>query len=116
MKRLPLIVLATVVCTVLIGMLTSNLTANVETASSVSAYSESTVNYPIGLRCVVTVDPESVQKERFAGGANIITGFIAPDTVRGILVSVDDEWVILQDGKYDNWIPRDKVILLSVCR
>ncbi|MGJ8635197.1 MAG: hypothetical protein ACSHX7_14875 [Luteolibacter sp.] len=115
MKRLPLIVLAAVSCIILIGTLTSDLFANVQTQGPVPGYTTVSSEYPLGRDCVVTVDPEGASKQVYAGDANVITGFIAPDTVRGILVSIDNQWMVLKEGKNENWIPRHKVILLRVC-
>ncbi len=34
----------------------------------------------------------------------------------GTLVRVDADWVVLKDGNFENWIPRDKVLLIRVAR
>lgn len=70
---------------------------------------------PVGLRCIVTVDPratghapgfETQQK----------SGLSAEHIVEGNLVSMGGEWLVLKDGTYENWIPRDKVLLMRVSR
>ncbi len=74
------------------------------------------VDYPLGLRCVVTVDPLAASKPAVAGTYNKVTGFVAPDIAEGVLIRIDDEWLVLRDGYHDNWIPRNKVILMHVSR
>lgn len=74
------------------------------------------VDYPLGLRCVVTVDPLAASKPVVAGTANKVTGFVAPDVAEGVLIRIDDEWVVLHDGYHDDWIPRNKIILMHVSR
>ena len=74
------------------------------------------LDYPIGMRCVVTVDPLANSKPVVAGTANKVTGFVAPDTAEGTLIRIDDEWIVLRDGSYDDWIPRNKIILMHVSR
>ena len=61
------------------------------------------------------MDPLSSSKPVIAGKANIVTGFTAPDTVEGILVRCDAEWLVLRDGRNENWVPRNKVIMLHFC-
>jgi hypothetical protein len=33
-----------------------------------------------------------------------------------VLVSIDAEWLIVKDGTYESWIPRDKVLFLRASR
>jgi hypothetical protein len=73
------------------------------------------VDYPLGLRCVVTVDPLAASKPVVAGTFNKVTGFVAPDIAEGVLIRMDDEWLVLRDGCNDDWIPRNKIILIHVC-
>ena len=85
-------------------------------ARSASIPSSATpLGYPLKHECVVTVDSLAVVKPAVAGGANIVTGFVAPDTVRGTLVRIDAEWLVLQDGCNENWIPRAKVMMIHFC-
>lgn len=73
------------------------------------------LGYPLNRDCVVTVDPLSSSKPVIAGDANIVTGFRAPDTVEGTLIRFDAEWLVLRDGRNENWIPRNRVILIHFC-
>lgn len=73
------------------------------------------LEYPLNRDCVVTVDPLSSPKPVIAGKANKVTGFVAPDTVEGALIRLDADWLVLRDGCNENWIPRNKVILIHFC-
>jgi hypothetical protein len=74
-----------------------------------------TNGYPLFHECVVTVDPLAVSKTVTAGDSNIVTGFDAPDTVRGKLIRLDAEWLVLRDGCNENWIARNKVLMIHIC-
>ena len=70
---------------------------------------------PVGLRCIVTLDP------RATGHTPVFetqqkSGLSGEHIVEGHLVSMGDEWLVLKDGTYENWIPRDKVLLMRVSR
>lgn len=69
---------------------------------------------PINCRCVVTVDPQfraSDSAEQSPKG-----GFTGPNMLEGVLVRMDQEWLVLKDGSFENWIPRDKVLTVRVSR
>ena len=72
------------------------------------------IDYPLGQRCVVTVDPLAASKPPIAGTANKVTGFVATDTAEGTLIRIDSEWLVLRDGSNENWIPRSKIIMIHV--
>lgn len=38
------------------------------------------------------------------------------ETVRGTLLSISSEWVVVKDGSYENWVPREKVMTLRASR
>ena len=71
---------------------------------------------PLNRNCVVTVDPRAEAKREVVGLGNKISGFAAPDTAEGVLVHLDSEWLVLRDGSYESWIPRNKVLMLRVSR
>jgi hypothetical protein len=71
---------------------------------------------PLNCRCIVTVDPQFKPAVESADQPQKGSGFIAPNTVEGIVVRMDSEWLVLKDGSYENWIPKDKVLLLRVSR
>ena len=71
---------------------------------------------PVGQPCVVTLDPLA---ERVLGPVKESlekTGLTPEGTVEGTLISMDREWVVLKDGTYESWIPRDKVLLIRASR
>ncbi len=74
------------------------------------------VDYPLNRDCTVTVDSRSEPKLQFAGQGKKITGFAAPDTAEGILIRLDNDWLVLRDGSEENWIPKEKVLMIRVTR
>ncbi len=72
----------------------------------------SPVDYPLNRTCVVTVDPIRLSKPVTAGRENIVTGFRAPDTVEGVLVRMDSEWLVLRNSSSESWIPASKVMMI----
>ena len=70
----------------------------------------------MGLRCVVTLDPKAGRESRHDSETMKKTGLTPEVTVEGSLVSIDDQWLVLKDGTYENWIPRDKVLFMRVSR
>lgn len=74
---------------------------------------------PIGSACVVTLDPYRDRETPGAGArrdGTVRSGIEAGDIVTGTLVRSDEQWVVLRDGTYENWIPRDKVLLIRASR
>lgn len=71
---------------------------------------------PLNCVCIVTVDPRVGPKPEYPGEANAISGFFAPDTVRGNLIRLDDQWLVLRDGYHENWIPMAKVLMIRAAR
>lgn len=73
------------------------------------------VKSPFGQLCIVTLDPraERAVKPADALKKSSLTG---DDTVEGSLVRLDEEWLVLKDGSYENWIPRDKVLFMRASR
>lgn len=71
---------------------------------------------PLGRLCVVTLDPRIDRGAKAAGESFKKAGVTADSTVEGTLVTWDQEWIMLRDGTYENWIPRDKVLMIRVSR
>ena len=115
MKTKPLIalcvVLALIVCS---NSIPSVLASNRLSVVSPQSPSEVQLAYPISRRCVVTVDPFSSSTPVVAGSANIVTGFVAPNTIEGSVVAMDDEWLVIRSGRHENWIPRSKVLMIHL--
>ena len=82
----------------------------------VNGVSAPEVDLPLNCTCIVTVDPRVGPKPEYPGEANAISGFFAPDTARGTLIRLDDQWVVLRDGYHENWIPMAKVIMIRASR
>lgn len=80
-----------------------------------AAAGEQKVQLPIGRRCVITLDPRDPGKRR-EGAANADSYLVLDNKVEGDLVSVNPEWIVLKDGNYENWVPRDKVLYLRASR
>ncbi len=74
------------------------------------------VKAPFGQLCIVTLDPRAEHAVKPAADAVKKTSLTGDDTVEGILVRVDEEWLVLKDGSYENWIPRDKVLFMRASR
>ncbi len=74
---------------------------------------------PVGCSCVVTLDPQR-DRETPTGGTRrdgtLRSGIESGGIVTGTLVRCDAQWVVLRDGTYENWIPRDKVLSMRVSR
>lgn len=71
------------------------------------------LGYPYERPCVVTLDPRAAGE--FEAGSNV-TGLNAPVTARGDLIYLSAEWCVLREGSYENWIPRDKVLMLRASK
>lgn len=116
MKRTPLILIGAAALLLLTVLWTPDLRAAARSTEAPPAPVEVRVDYPLNRECVVTVDPRALSQSETAGLANKTTGFVAPDTVEGTLVRLDDGWLVLRDGRHDNWIPIDKVLMVHVSR
>lgn len=112
MKPFPLFVIAIALGGALVPPFTDSLRANAPQTPHQRTVPEK--DYPLGVDCVVTVDPLDASTKVYAGDANVVTGFSAPDTVEGVLIHIDENWLILRKGKAVNWVPRKKVLLLHV--
>ena len=69
------------------------------------------VELPLGRNCVVSLDPRA-SRASLPGTENAASGFEADGTLRGQLILLSGEWCVLKDGNAENWIPRDKVLLI----
>jgi hypothetical protein len=114
MKTSPLILTACVFGAVLIAPFASSAFASLHAQARTPDLRLPKTEYPIGENCVITVDPSASSLPSYPGQTRINTGFVAPGSVRGVLTKVDDQWLILKEGINENWIPRDKVLLLRV--
>ena len=76
---------------------------------------EKTVSYPVGSRCVVTLNPEAPATRR-SGSTNSDTYEVVGNVIQGDFLTINTEWIVLKEGNYENWIPRDKVLSMRVSR
>jgi hypothetical protein len=72
------------------------------------------VESPVGLECVVTVEIEAWMNT--TPNASQPGGFHPDYTVRGKVLELGREWVVLKDGNFENWISRDKIVSMRVSR
>jgi len=73
------------------------------------------LTYPAGLRCVVRLNPEFPSQKR-STNSNVETYEITDNQMEGEFLTINAEWLVLKDGNYENWIPRDKVLSMRVSR
>lgn len=74
------------------------------------------VQSPLGRRCVVTLDPNEPGKVRVTQSHGADKYQLTDNKVEGDLIQIDADWLILKDGNYENWVPRDKVLFMRVSR
>ncbi len=114
MKRFPLILTTGILASILITPFASSAFASLQSQVKAPELRIPKIEYPIGQNCVVTVDPLAATKPAYPGQARINSGFVTQDTVRGVLIRVDESWMILQEGTNENWIPRNKILMVRV--
>jgi len=71
---------------------------------------------PMNLKCYVTLDASSNSRAGMTQEMQQQSGFIATDTVQGTVVLVSPEWLVLKDDNSENWIPRDKILMVRAKR
>lgn len=112
MKRPTLLLLGSAALLITLSTWTSGVLANVTHPAAAFTPAldpgESLVNRP----CVVTLDPRYTSKQVIAKNENIVTGLSAIDTVEGVLIRMDANWIVLNEPYYENWIPTSKVIMI----
>jgi len=84
-------------------------------AQSPGSSGGSKVAYPYGLECILTLDPIAERTIQTTSQASQ-SGYQADGTIRGQLIYMSDEWCVLKDGTFENWIPRGKVLSMRVSK
>ena len=84
-------------------------------AQSPSSSGGSKVAYPYGQECILTLDPIAERTIQTTSQASQ-SGFQADGTMRGQLIYMSDEWCVLKDGSFENWVPRSKVLSMRVSK
>jgi hypothetical protein len=74
------------------------------------------VKPPLGQLCILTLDPRAERTGKLVDESLKKTNLTHADTVEGTLLMLDADWLVLKDGTYENWIPRDKVLFMRVSR
>ncbi len=97
----------------LIGAAVSVSTPSVQAQQAVAP---AEMKAPFGQLCIVTLDPRAERAVKPAAEALKKSSLTGDDTVEGTLVRLDEEWLVLKDGSYENWIPRDKVLFMRASR
>lgn len=85
-------------------------------AQTPGSSSGSKVAYPYGLECILTLDPIAERTIQNSSSQATPSGFQADGTLRGQLIYISDEWCVLKDGSYENWVPRAKVLAMRVSK
>jgi hypothetical protein len=116
MKKPSIFIVGGAVMLAMIPVWTSAITAVPQGGAAAPVPGELLAGSALNRACVVTVDTRGAPKPEFAGEGNLISGFSAPDTVEGILIGMDTEWLVLREDDEENWIPRNKILLLRVGR
>ncbi len=74
------------------------------------------IAYPYGQECILTLDPIAERTIQNSSSQSTPSGFQADGTLRGQLIYMSDEWCVLKDGSYENWVPRAKVLAMRVSK
>ena len=73
------------------------------------------VESPVGLECVVSVEMQSWMDHPTLP-QSLPSGYYPDYSLRGKIVELGPDWVVLKDGNFENWISRDKVLSIRVSR
>lgn len=82
-----------------------------QSPTPVSPDSAVKVEIPLGRDCIVTLDPRTSHAE-LPSAKKQVAGFDGDGTARGQLIKLSGEWCVLKDGKSENWIPTEKILML----
>ncbi|WP_411825613.1 hypothetical protein [Luteolibacter sp. AS25] len=70
--------------------------------------------YPIGKNCIITLDPQDSSVIDLKNDGSVDRGFVAPLTVRGIITRDHGAWLIISEGRYENWVPKSKILMMRI--
>lgn len=71
--------------------------------------------YPYDKECIVTIDPQAARAIPVNAQSDP-SGFQPDGTLRGQLIYLSEEWCVLKDGTFENWIPRQKVLVIRASK
>jgi len=93
--------------------LITQLFAERSAAETVVPASVSEAEFPIGRKCIVTLDPRAQSTPVFAGDSKILTGLSAPDVMEGKMLADRGQWIVIKTVSRENWVPKSKILLIS---
>lgn len=86
-------------------------------AQSASPQEASKLTFPYGMECVITLDRNTLHLDLPTTALPPGTsGFYDDWTARGELIYLNEEWCVLKDGTYEDWIPRSKILMIRASR
>jgi hypothetical protein len=71
---------------------------------------------PLNLKYIITLDARSNSRSTMPEEMQVLSGFVRQDTVRGTLIQSNAQWLVLKDGDAENWVPRDKALMVRLQR
>lgn len=72
--------------------------------------------FPFGRPCVITLDPFGGAVPQLSGEAYLHTGLDAPNTLEGQIVHSDAHWIVIRDGDTEDWVARERVLIVHVIK
>ncbi len=84
--------------------------------SGPAAEGPSSYDIPLKVQCIVTLDPRSNSRSTMTAEMHLLSGFVRPDTVQGLVIQSNPQWLVLKDGDSENWVPRDKILMVRLQR
>ena len=88
---------------------------NLDLKAQQSAPTASEVRFPYGKECIITLDPKA-WPQGTVNSPNKASGLQEDWTLRGQLIYLSEDWCVLKDGTFENWIPKDKVLLMRASK
>lgn len=70
----------------------------------------------VNVKCIVTLDARSNSRTQLTREMQQVSGFFQQDTVQGVVIQLNSDWLVLKDDDAENWIPRDKVLMIRTTR
>jgi hypothetical protein len=109
-SSIPLLAGAAAIIAVAISLLPGTTTAQAAPPAA-----DAVPSLPTGKRCEVTLDPRVASKKRSGGPASDFWE-VRNQVIDGTVVALTSDWLVLKDGNFDHWIPREKILTLRISR
>jgi len=98
-------------------LLTATALIELRASQSPALQEASKLTFPYGLECVISLDRNTLTFDLPPTAPPPGTsGFYDDWTARGHLIYLNDEWCVLKDGTYEDWIPRNKILMIRASR